>query len=112
VRDVSAWLRGLGLGQYASAFEHNQIDADSLPYLTDSMLERIGLPVGPRVKLLAAISELAPRLAAGPQTGLDESRAERSSDDKPSAGRSPSCSATSSTRRGSQDRSTPRISDA
>jgi SAM domain (Sterile alpha motif) len=56
VRDVSAWLRGLGLGQYASAFEHNQIDADSLPYLTDSMLERIGLPVGPRVKLLAAIS--------------------------------------------------------
>ena len=72
MRDVSAWLRGLGLGQYASAFEHNQIDADSLPYLTDSMLERIGLPVGPRVKLLAAISELAPRLAAGPQTGLDE----------------------------------------
>jgi class 3 adenylate cyclase/tetratricopeptide (TPR) repeat protein len=67
VRDVSAWLRGLGLGQYASAFEDHQIDSDSLPYLTDSMLERIGLPVGPRVKLLAAISELAPR-----QTGRDE----------------------------------------
>jgi class 3 adenylate cyclase/tetratricopeptide (TPR) repeat protein len=67
VRDVSAWLRGLGLGQYASAFEDHQIDADSLPYLTDSMLERIGLPVGPRVKLLAAISELAAR-----QTGRDE----------------------------------------
>ncbi|HEY1364187.1 MAG TPA: AAA family ATPase, partial [Xanthobacteraceae bacterium] len=42
------------------------------PYLTDSVLERIGLPVGPRVKLLAAISELAPRPAAGPQTGRDE----------------------------------------
>ena len=67
MRDVSAWLRGLGLGQYASAFEDHQIDSDSLPYLTDSMLERIGLPVGPRVKLLAAISELAPR-----QTGRDE----------------------------------------
>jgi class 3 adenylate cyclase len=67
VRDVSAWLRGLGLGQYASAFEDHQIDSDSLPYLTDSMLERIGLPVGPRVKLLAAISELAPR-----PTGRDE----------------------------------------
>jgi class 3 adenylate cyclase/tetratricopeptide (TPR) repeat protein len=64
VRDVSAWLRGLGLGQYASAFEDHQIDSDSLPYLTDSMLERIGLPVGPRVKLLAAISELAPRQMA------------------------------------------------
>ena len=72
MRDVSAWLRGLGLGQYASAFEDHQIDADSLPYLTDSMLERIGLPVGPRLKLLAAISELARRPAAGPQTGRDE----------------------------------------
>jgi len=72
VHDVSAWLRGLGLGQYASAFEDHQIDSDSLPYLTDSMLERIGLPVGPRVKLLAAISELAPRPAAGPQAGRDE----------------------------------------
>jgi class 3 adenylate cyclase/tetratricopeptide (TPR) repeat protein len=57
--DVSAWLQELGLGRYAKAFEDNEIDFDSLPYLTEKMLEQIGLPLGPRARLLAAISELA-----------------------------------------------------
>ncbi len=72
MRDVSAWLRGLGLGQYARAFENNEIDFDSLPHLTEGMLERIGLPVGPRAKLLAAISQLSPRPSAGPEIKTDE----------------------------------------
>lgn len=59
MRDVSAWLRGLGLGKYAGVFEENEVDFDSLPYLTETMLEQIGMPIGPRAKVLAAISELA-----------------------------------------------------
>jgi class 3 adenylate cyclase len=59
VRDVAAWLNELGLGKYARAFEDNEIDFATLPHLTEPMLERIGLPIGPRAKLLAAISELA-----------------------------------------------------
>ncbi|MEK6209470.1 MAG: AAA family ATPase [Pseudomonadota bacterium] len=58
MHDVAAWLQGLGLAKYAKAFEDNEIDFESLPYLTESMLEQIGLPIGPRAKLLAAISEL------------------------------------------------------
>jgi class 3 adenylate cyclase/tetratricopeptide (TPR) repeat protein len=60
VSEVSAWLEGLGLGNYARAFEAHEIDFAALPHLTDSMLERIGLPLGPRARLLAAISELGP----------------------------------------------------
>lgn len=64
MRDVAAWLNELGLGKYARAFAENEIDFAALPHLTDAMLERIGLPVGPRVKLLAAISGLAASPAA------------------------------------------------
>jgi class 3 adenylate cyclase/tetratricopeptide (TPR) repeat protein len=58
VSDVSAWLHRLGLGKYAKAFEDNEIEFDFLPHVTENMLEQIGVPVGPRAKLLAAISEL------------------------------------------------------
>jgi class 3 adenylate cyclase/tetratricopeptide (TPR) repeat protein len=58
VPDISVWLQGLGLGRYAKAFEENEIDFESLPHLTAGMLERMGVPIGPRVKLLAAIADL------------------------------------------------------
>ena len=32
--DVAAWLRGLGLEQYAPAFRDNDIDGEVLPELT------------------------------------------------------------------------------
>jgi class 3 adenylate cyclase/tetratricopeptide (TPR) repeat protein len=60
LRELAAWLEGLGLARYIDAFEQNQIDFDTLPHLTEPMLEKIGLPLGPRVKLLAAISGLVP----------------------------------------------------
>jgi class 3 adenylate cyclase/tetratricopeptide (TPR) repeat protein len=59
LRDVAAWLEGLGLARFANAFEQNEIDFDVLPYLTEPMLEKLGLPLGPRAKLLAAISALS-----------------------------------------------------
>lgn len=56
--DVATWLQELGLAKYARAFEENEIDFAALPYLSENMLQQIGLPVGPRAKLLAAISKL------------------------------------------------------
>jgi hypothetical protein len=56
--DVAAWLRGLGLEQYEPAFRENEIDAEVLPELTEAHLERLGLPLGPRLKLLKAIKAL------------------------------------------------------
>jgi class 3 adenylate cyclase len=56
--DVGAWLRGLGLERYEPAFRENEIDADVLSELTEAHLERLGLPLGPRLKLLKAIAAL------------------------------------------------------
>ncbi|HSB08974.1 MAG TPA: adenylate/guanylate cyclase domain-containing protein, partial [Blastocatellia bacterium] len=59
VMDVAGWLRDLGLGQYASAFAENAIDIDILPELTEHDLERLGIPLGHRKRLIRAIREMA-----------------------------------------------------
>src|SRR5205085_9190848 len=57
--DVVAWLRGLGLEQYAPAFRDNDVDGEVLPELTADDLINIGVTsVGQRRKLLAAIAAL------------------------------------------------------
>jgi class 3 adenylate cyclase len=57
--DVAAWLRGLGLEQYAPAFRDNDVDGEVLPELTADDLIAIGVTsVGHRRKLLAAIAAL------------------------------------------------------
>ena len=57
--DVPAWLRGLGLEQYAPAFRDNDVDGEVLPELTADDLISIGVTsVGHRRKLLAAIAAL------------------------------------------------------
>jgi hypothetical protein len=57
--DVAAWLRGLGLEQYAPAFRDNDVDGEVLPELTADDLISIGVTsVGHRRKLLAAIASL------------------------------------------------------
>src|SRR5258708_11013592 len=57
--EITNWLRGLGLEQYASAFHDNAIDADVLPELTADDLKDLGVSlVGHRRKLLAAIAAL------------------------------------------------------
>lgn len=57
--DVAAWLRSLGLERYEEAFRENEIDWEVLPELNEADLERLGLPLGPRKKLLKAIREHA-----------------------------------------------------
>jgi class 3 adenylate cyclase/tetratricopeptide (TPR) repeat protein len=65
--DVAAWLRGLGFGEYASAFLENAVDADVLPDLTDADLLALGVaPLGHRKKILRAIAAL--RAAPSPST--------------------------------------------
>jgi class 3 adenylate cyclase/tetratricopeptide (TPR) repeat protein len=58
MHDVQKWLEGLGLAKYATVFADNEIDWDALPHLTDDMLSEMGLPIGPRAKLLGAIASL------------------------------------------------------
>ena len=56
--DLGGWLRGLGLGQYEAAFRESEIDADVLPELTEVDLEKLGIPLGHRKRLLKAIRSL------------------------------------------------------
>jgi class 3 adenylate cyclase len=62
--DLGGWLRSLGLGQYEAAFRENAIDLSILPDLTDQDLEKIGVLLGHRRKLLRAIANLDTRQAS------------------------------------------------
>ena len=57
--DIGGWLRNLGLGQYKSAFIKNDIDTDMLPELTEGDLEKLGIPLGDRKRLIKAIKAVA-----------------------------------------------------
>ncbi|MEK7400794.1 MAG: AAA family ATPase [Gemmatimonadota bacterium] len=58
-------LAKLGLEQYAAVFEHNEVDLAALRILTEADLQELGLPFGPRKKLLRAVAEFAARDTAG-----------------------------------------------
>jgi SAM domain (Sterile alpha motif) len=56
--DIGGWLRSLGLERYEAAFRENAIDADVLRDLTDQDLEKLGVLLGDRRRLLRAIAAL------------------------------------------------------
>lgn len=57
--DADAWLARIGLEQYAETFRANGIDFGVLFDLTDQDLEKLGVLLGHRRKLLRAIADLA-----------------------------------------------------
>src|SRR5262249_56745674 len=69
MQEIADWLDKLGMSQYAQRFAENDIDVRALRYLTDQDLKDIGVSLGHRRRMLAAISELAGAAAApGPTT--------------------------------------------
>jgi class 3 adenylate cyclase/tetratricopeptide (TPR) repeat protein len=65
--DVSTWLQGLGLERHEAAFRDNSIDMDIVRELNENDLEKLGLPLGDRKRVLKAIANLpAPGAAASP----------------------------------------------
>ena len=77
--DVDAWLENLGLGQYAEVFAENRVGADVLSDLSEDDLEKLGIPLGDRKRLLKAIAALGDRATpAAPEPRLTaSSEAER-----------------------------------
>jgi class 3 adenylate cyclase len=59
MQQVADWLEKLGLGQYAQRFAENGISIVALPHLTDQDLKDIGVLLGHRRIMLAALGELA-----------------------------------------------------
>jgi class 3 adenylate cyclase len=58
MQQIADWLEKLNLGQYAQRFAENDIDFSVLRHLTDADLEKIGVSLGHRRKILAAITEV------------------------------------------------------
>src|SRR5271166_5571151 len=55
---VDDWLNGLGLGKYSKVFAENDVDLRALPHLNDADLQALGVSLGHRKVMLAAIAEL------------------------------------------------------
>ncbi len=73
MREIARWFDELGLGQYAVIFAENDIDWEVLPELTEHDLEKLGLSLGHRKKLLKAVASLTARskpLASAPSEAM------------------------------------------
>jgi SAM domain (Sterile alpha motif) len=57
-KEISDWLEKLGMPEYAQRFAENDIDIAVLRHLTDQDLKELGVSLGHRRKMLAAIAQL------------------------------------------------------
>src|SRR5580658_4008297 len=67
MQQIADWLEKLGMSEYAKAFAENRIDFSVLPDLTDQDLEKLGVLLGDRRKMLRAIANLDNAPAAPPR---------------------------------------------
>jgi hypothetical protein len=74
MQPIAAWLDKLGLGHYAQRFAENGIDLSVLRHLTDQDLKDIGVLLGHRRKMLAAIAELSGAVSATLQPTAETER--------------------------------------
>src|SRR5258706_13604242 len=69
MKDIAEWLTSIGLGVSPQRFAENRIEARVLRDLKNQDLEKIGIPLGHRKKMLRAIAELSgltPQAVTGP----------------------------------------------
>jgi class 3 adenylate cyclase len=60
VQQIVEWLEKLGMSEYVQRFAENRIDFSVLPDITDQDLEKLGVLLGDRRKILRAIADLKP----------------------------------------------------
>ena len=58
MQQITDWLEKLGMSEYADRFAENRIDFSVLPDVTDQDLEKLGVLLGDRRKMLRAIAKL------------------------------------------------------
>ena len=58
MNDIADWLSRIGLGEYAETFEAEQIGLNDLSELSDADLASLGLPMGPRRRILRAARDM------------------------------------------------------
>ncbi len=57
MQTIRQWLEGVGLPEYAEAFEANDVEPDVLPALTEEDLHRLGVSLGHGKRILLALRE-------------------------------------------------------
>src|ERR1700756_4758144 len=67
MQQIADWLRKLGMSEYTQRFAENRIDLSILPDLTDHDLEKLGVLLGDRRKMLRAIAALGSDARTTPQ---------------------------------------------
>lgn len=88
MNDLKKWLEKLGLGQHARIFSENDVDLSILLHLSEDDLKELGLSLGHRRKLLAALRDEAPALAAPAPAGRHSRTPSQVLKEMPSAGSS------------------------
>ncbi|WP_407180472.1 adenylate/guanylate cyclase domain-containing protein [Bradyrhizobium sp. STM 3562] len=78
MQPIADWLEKLGMSEYAERFEANRIDVTVLPDLTDQDLEKLGVLLGDRRKMLRAIRQLVHPV---PASAPDPDPAEKTRDE-------------------------------
>ena len=68
MQEIGDFLEKLGMPEYGECFAQNKIDLSVLPHLTDQDLKDIGVPLGHRRKMLAAIRGLPGKSPLAPKT--------------------------------------------
>ena len=77
MQTVEDWLSQLGLGKYVEAFVQNDVDLRALPHVTEADLQELGVSLGHRKIILAAINELGqPKLDGLPPNSLHAEKSE------------------------------------
>src|SRR5260370_36537138 len=66
MQQITQWLEEIGLSEYAQRFAENGIDISVVRHLTEQDLKDIGVLLGHRRKMLAAIGDLTDATAATP----------------------------------------------
>ena len=69
MQSIAEWLEELRLGEYAQRFAENGIDFSVLDHLSDQDLKDLGVLLGHRRKLQAAIAGLPGTAPAPPKAG-------------------------------------------
>ncbi len=76
MQQTADWLKELGMSEYALRFAENDIHTSVLCHLTDQDLKELGVSLGHRRKMPAAIAELAASVPASPQPPVNEPKSQ------------------------------------
>lgn len=71
MQSIADWLAQIGLAKYADVFEENDIDLEVMPSITEADLEKLGVSMGHRKKMIAAVRALQNSAAFPPRAASE-----------------------------------------